>query len=319
MKTDFRLLKFRNNAAIQIASTVLLGVSMSFTVIPLCQAQWSEWVTNVEVDYSTNDNINNTFFDSATENDQTWELFASHGRIYQLTENSQLLLSAQTNGSIHHQFEQLDHIDIGAGLSMRHKFGVGPYRPWASIRLSGAHRFSRSVIRNGNLITAQLMLGKRLHERIDLSLNYTFDYRNSQSDNPITATDLSQVRTYPHESNSVFDLNGQSVGAQLHLLATQNLLLSLSYSFRDGDVVSTNEPGLIPGLGKIIDAIANDDALPGWAYRSNAHAHRYGVDANYALFDGHASINAGYQHIESDSDNFVYRSDIFRINFTYSF
>lgn len=313
-------MSYRSRNGVRKTSALLLS-GLVICCIPFkdCGAEWSEWIADAEVAYATNDNINNTFFDSARQSDQTWSLLASLGRIYQLSHSTRIQTSLDVGGGIHDEFDQLDHFDLGFRLAIRHKFGLGGFQPWAAASISSTHIFSRSVIRNGQLATARLELGKRLHERLDLVIHYSFDYRNSTSGGAIASSRLIQSGIDPNISKSVYDLNGQSLGTGLNWLASEQLLLSLGYTYRDGDVVSSNEPALVPSVAKIIDAVSMDDALPGWAYRFNANTHIYSLDANYAVFGGHASVNLGYRHTESDSDNFVYRNDVFRVSFIYSF
>lgn len=297
----------------------------------IAHAEWSEWIADAEVSYSTNDNINNSFFGQEERNEQIWNAFLSVGRIYQLTDRTRLQLAAQTGGGIHDDFSGLNQFDVGASLAIRHKFGLGAYQPWIRGSVTSNHIFSNSTIRNGQLTTAGVQLGKRLHDRFDVVVHYTFDYRIGQEDNALDREKLIARLNEDDKSNSVFDLNGHSIGAEFNFLVTEKFLVSLGYTYRDGDVVSSNDPaffGSVPGLdprARLVDAVATDDAFerdpgsPVWAWRTDADTQTYSVDANYALFGGHASLNFGYQRVKANARRFDYANDIFRVNLIYGF
>lgn len=282
-------------------------------------AEWTEWLADTEISYTFEDNINHAVFDAAEESDHVWNALVSAGRAYQLSDNTRFFVDARLDGSIHQDFDRLDQLNTGVSLSARHKFGLGLYQPWIRASASTSYIFSRSRIREGHKTTVGIDIGKRLHERLGLTLNYLFDFRNSEDSRRIDANKLIGVGINPGKSSSVYDIKGHSVGVQFDTLLTQQWLLVLAYNFRAGDIVSSNRPALIPRLNNIVEAIANDDAFPGWAYRADGKTHRYSVDANYAFLKGHASFNVGYEYVESDAGSFTYRNNLLRVNFNYSF
>lgn len=196
---------------------------------------------------------------------------------------------------------------------------MGPYQPWIRGSVSTGYIFSRSKMREGYTTTAGFDMGKALHERVDMTLSYHFDYRNSDNSQNISANKLIAAAIEPGKPSNVFDLKGHSIGIQLNGLITQQWLLVLAYNFRVGDIVSSNSPTLVPRINSIVNAIAIEDALPGWAYRADGKTHRYSIDANYAFLKGHATFNLGYEFIESHANPFTYRNNVFRLNFNYSF
>jgi len=291
-----------------------------FICLP-CRAygEWTEWLADMETSYSFHDNINNAMFNSAEEHDQVWNTSISVGRAYQLTDNTRLFANLYVDGNVHETYDRLNQLDTGVSFSLRHKFGLGAYQPWVRGSVSSGYIFSRSKIREGQTLTAGLDVGKALHERLDIMLSYRFDYRDSRNHKTVAATKLIAARIEPGKSNSVFDIKGHDVGIQFNTLLTQQWLLVFAYHFRYGDVVSSNSPALVPRIHRIVDAIAIDDALPGWSYRSEGITHRYAVDANYAFMKGRAAFNVGYEFIESHVDSFTYQNNQFRLNLNYSF
>ena len=296
-------------------STMILLVCWSDKVV----AEWTEWFADSEISYIFEDNINHAVFDVAEESDQTWNGMVSAGRVYQLSENTRFFADIRLDGNVHQEFDRLNQFTPSVSFSARHKFGIGPYQPWISGTVSTSYIFSRSRIREGYTTTAGFNLGKALHDRVDIALSYRFDYRNSRNTQIIDSNKLIAASIEPEKSSNVYDINGHSIGIQLNALITQQWLMTLSYNFRKGDIVSSNSPGLVPRINNIVKAIVIDDALPGWAYRAEGYTHRYSVDANYAFFKGHAAFNMGYEFVESYASSFTYQNNLLRVNFNYSF
>lgn len=308
MALSFQLLKISSG----IFSTLIL-------LVCLPDKAHAEWWADTELSYTFQDNINHAVFDSAEESDQVWNALISAGQAYQLSGNTRFFANVRFDGSVHHNFDKLNQLNTGVSLAARHKFGIGPYQPWIRGSVSTGYIFSRSRIREGQTATAGFELGKALHERLDLALSYRFDYRNSRNSRTIDANKLIAAEIEPGKSSAVYDIQGHSIGIKLNALLTQQWLLVLAYNFRDGDIVSSNSPALVPRINSIVDAITIDDALPGWAYRAESKTHRYSVDANYAFLKGHAAFNVGYEYIESHASPFTYRNNLLRVNFNYSF
>lgn len=297
---------------------ISLVFALSITTV---RAEWDEWLTDAEISFLAEDNINHAINDALSESDQSWNGFASVGRFYHFSGYTRLDIQAQLEGKVYHEFSDLNQLNTGLSLGIRHKFGLGAYQPWVKGTVSSAYIFSRSNIREGYQTHAEIELGKPLHERVDVILSYRFDYRNSQNGNQISLQKLNEAdfNFKQQQSSSVYDMTGHTVGLQINTALTEQLFLSLGYHYRDGDIISTSIPSNASVYQTIINAIVNDDALPGWAYRADGRTHIFSVDGSYAFFKGHASINLGYQYIEAHADSFNYRNNLFRVNFIYSF
>lgn len=282
-------------------------------------AEWTEFSASTEFSYSFQDNITHAVFDKDSENEQSWNALVSAGRSYQLSQNTRIFASAQIDAIAHKNFHQLNQLSVGGSVTARHKFGIGAFQPWLSSTVTTTHLFSKSKIRERQITTIGFDFGKQLYERFDISLNYRFDYHDSTSQKKIGKNRLIANKAPLEKPSTVFDLTGHSIGAQLNTLLTQQWLIIIAYHFRMGDIVSSNRPDLSSRLSGIIDAIAFDDALPGWAYKADAQTHSFSIDANYAFLKGHAAFNIGYEYTESHISSFNYRNNLFRVNLIYSF
>lgn len=282
-------------------------------------AEWTEWLVDAEGSYTFQDNINHAMFDSAEESDQSWNVKLSSGRVNQLTNNTRFFAAAFLDATVHHDFTNLNQVNTGVSLAVRHKFGLGPYQPWVMASVNSGYIFSRSRLREGYMTTAGIDVGKALHERFDVALSYRFDYRNSNNGQKVNNNKLINAGIRPGKASDVFDIKGHSVGIQFNTLLTQQWALLLAYNYRVGDIVSNNDPRLVPRISNIVDAIVIDDAMSGWSYRSDGETHKYSVDANYAFLKGHAAFNLGYEYSESSAESFTYKNSLFRVNVNYSF
>ena len=309
-------LQYRKKISFVLVSSLALGLSMTK---PVC-AEWDEWFADTEISFSTEDNINHAIDDTETKSDQTWGAFAAVGRTYHFSGFTRMDISAQLDGRVHHKFSGLNQINSGLKVGIRHKFGLGPYQPWIKGYVSSGYIFSRSKLREGIQTYTGIDLGKPLHDRIDMVLSYRFDHRESQRNNQYIAKRILKARGFdPDISSSVYDIKGHTVELQFNALLTQDLFLTAGYAFRDGDIVSTTRPSLASNHRQVVDAVVNDDAIPGWAYRAEGITHTYSIDASYTLMKGDASINLGYQHTEGHADPFTYRNNLFRLHFLYNF
>lgn len=303
----------------KLSFVLLLSLAVDLCMPTPVRAEWDEWLADADISFSAEDNINRAIFAQEERSDQYWNGSVSLGRFYHFSGFTRMDISAQFDGRIHHKYSRLNQATPGLRLGIRHKLGLGPYQPWIKGFVSSGHIFSRSKIRQGFLTHAGISLGKRLNERVDFELSYGFDYRESRDKNTIPRQRLLEAGLDPELSSSVYDLTGHSAGLQFNIAITEQLLMNLGYTFRRGDIVSTNSSSFAPRLERVADAIANDDAFPGWAYRADGISNTYSVNASYALMQGQALINLNYQHIAAHAKSFTYRNNVFRINFIYYF
>lgn len=299
----------------------LIYTSMVFTMLMsfnVC-AEWDEWISDAELSFTSDDNINRALFGKQERSDQYWSGFASLGRLYHVSGFTRFDLSARVNGRVHHEFSRLNQINTGLQLGVRHKFGLGPVQPWVRAYVDSGYIFSRSEIRNGFLTHAGIRYGQPINNRISVEIGYEFDYRESDDGRSIPNARLIQTGLPPNMSNSVFDLIGHSAKARLKFALTEQILLNLGYTFRAGDIVSVNNSLQAAEIQPIVDAVVNDDAFPGWAYRADGLTNVYSVTGSYAMLEGQALINVQYRHVASHARSWSYRNNVFRVAFNYRF
>ncbi len=304
-----------NNRSVLLRLCLVIALFASKSAL----AEWDEWLADADLSFSAEDNITRAVFGREEKSEQYWSGFFSLGRLYHFSGFTRMEISAQVDGRVHHKYSRLNQVNTGLRLGVRHKLGLGPNQPWIKGFVSSGHIFSRSKIRQGFLTQTGIRLGKQIHNRIGVEVGYLFDHRKSRDGNAISRQRLIETGLNPEISNSVYDLSGHSANLQLNIGITEQLLLNSGYTFRTGDIVSINSSLLASRLDRVADAVVNDDAFPGWAYRADGITHSYSVNASYAMMQGHAMINLNYQHSVARAKSFTYRNNLFRVNFIYYF
>lgn len=308
-----------NRGEVIIRFFIRTGMVVTMLMPFYVHAEWDEWVADAELSFTSDDNINRGLFGKEELSDQYWSGFASLGRLYHLSGFTRFDLSTRVNGRVHHEFSRLNQVNTGIQLGVRHKFGLGPAQPWVRAYVDSGYIFSRSEIRNGFLTNAGIRIGQPINHRISVEIGYEFDYRESDDGKSIPDVRLVQTGLTPNLSNSVFDLIGHSAKAQLKLALTEHILVNFGYTFRAGDIVSVNTNSQAAEIQSIVDAVVNDDAFPGWAYRADGLTNVYSATASYALLEGQALINLQYRHIASHARSWSYRNNVFQVAFNYRF
>lgn len=282
-------------------------------------AAWVEWIADAEIGYTFNDNINNSVFDSAKEDEHVFTPSLSLGRIYQLTNFTRLSATVDVAGQFHADFSRLNNISAGPAVAIRHKFGIGSFVPWVRAEATAALIESRSELRDGQIYTLGVQAGKRLHERVDVLIGYMYDHRNvsSESSEHVHMNDII--------SDDVYKLRGHKGFTNFNLLVAENLLLTLGYSLRDGDVAATVDSSRISmmeamNIWGITEAhVFDDDAISGSAYRVKATTHNFLAGLSYAFMKGHASANIGYQYYNGEASELTYVNNVFLASLNYSY
>jgi hypothetical protein len=123
----------------------------------------------------------------------------------------------------------------------------------------------------------------------------------------------------PGISGAVYDVTGRSAGVNTGYAWSNDLLVSASYAYRDGDVVSTTRPNRVIFFSSA--AVAADPAFgPGeFAYRLHAAAQIFALHASQAL-GRNSSLNLGFlrQITRADGGN-NYAKNVVDLSYLYSF
>jgi hypothetical protein len=269
----------------------------------------AERIADMDAGVSYDNNVSNGKFRSDVHGDLALEASTSQGVVSQFTDSNSVSATADLRGQSYTRFEGLNNLSLGGSLGYRDKFGVGALAPWISATLSAARLEYQNSVRNGWQYNAGMRAGKRLDERWNVGAEISYDRRTADH----TAS------LVPGISGAVYDINGRSAGINAGYAWSNKLLLSTSYTFREGDVVSTTRPN--PGIFFSSEAVAQDPAFgPGeFAYRLHAAAQILALRASQAV-GRNSSLNLGFlrQLTRGDGGN-NYVKNVVDLSYLYSF
>ncbi len=181
-------------------------------------------------------------------------------------------------GQLWDRFDAFNEIGAGASVDLRYRFGLERQAPWISLEdRAGYDRFHEST-RSGWDESLRLRGGITISERIVLEAGYLFENFAAPDD--------------------LFDLQGHSANARLTVNLTSSLQIALSYTYRDGDVISYAVPPRpdILLLTTEREAVTTFGTSPLYtAYRLRAQTHAVSISAGYAVNE-RLSVQVAYEY-----------------------
>lgn len=263
----------------------------------LAQAQSNDFF-DVSAAVHHDDNISRALLSSDRFADENLELLLSGGRLVQLRSQDTLTLFGSIGVNRFQQFDGLDNNSLNLGATLQHKFGLGAYAPALSTGLSWTRHDSETKVRKRDLLELSLDYRKRLSAEWDFAAGLTYEFNEGLEDSAKYASRYSP-------DNDIYDFEQTSAFASLDYTFRNFSSLSASYSYVDGNTVSSAlAPN--PALLAISDALAPDGAFPApagrmiVAYTLATKAHIYSLDWSLPI-GRDSSITAGYsrQQIEA--------------------
>lgn len=298
---------------IKAENSWLMG--MGLAVVPLIgQAEWVEWLADARVSAQYDDNLNTSFINAQTLEDFIWSGRLSGGRVYQINTGTRAYLMVQAGGDVHHRFEKLDQYTLGGNLTLTHKIGVGWQVPVLAITGSADEIVSASRLRSGYRAAGQLKISQwLLQDVLQAQLGYRIDHRDADD---LSHPDHPELARIP---GSVFDVNGHAVATNWLLTLAENLTFNAGYSWRWGDVTSTNLLDTVKWGRGNVRAIHKDDAWPGWVYRAYGTSQIWDAGLNYSFQEGHGLVSAGYRRVDTGAMTHQYVSNqiLFSVSLDY--
>ena len=207
----------------------------------------AQWTVDAEGAFVHDDNVSNAQREADILEDRSLTARAALGRVFALG-LWDAALRAEVRGARHDRFSGLDRLGLGVGAGIRRKLGIGLTAPW--IGLDAALREERydDDLRDGTRASLSASLGKRIEERLAVSVTAAYDRRSQRDDAPVTAL-----------SGRPFSLQGRSLGLRATYSLTERAELIAGLVRRNGDVVSSTRRNA--QIFAQSAAIANDPAL----------------------------------------------------------
>lgn len=302
-------MKQLDNPAIAIA--ILCGAGAYSAV---AQAQSNDFL-DVSVAVHHDDNIGRARLDSDRHADENLALAVSGGRLLQLRSQDTVTLFASLGVDRFVQFDGLDSQSLNLGANLQHKFGLGAYAPALSTGLSWTRHDSATKVREHDSLEWSLDYRKRLAPEWDFAAGVAYELNEGLEDGDGLASPYSP-------DNDIYDFDQASVFASLEYTLRNLSSLSASYSYVDGNTVSSAlAPN--PALLAIAEALAPDGAFPApvgrtvVAYTLATKAHLFSL--NWSVPIGRdSSLTAGYNRQQIQARAGVdYTNDRISLTFMY--
>jgi hypothetical protein len=251
----------------------------------------SDWTVATAGALSHDDNVSN----ARTHNDKVSDFSASETvsllQLIPIGESYSLAAGGALSGQIYDTLTGLRNGSIDGLLSLKKKWGLGAFAPWARAGISLGRADYQDGYRDATLYAASLELGKRIDERWNLWAKYAFERRAA------TAGDAE----YLGVSSDAFSQRGRSFAANAEYTVSERFSINLGSLLRHGDVVSTT---LTAAAGYYLllnsKAVAPDPTFgPGaYAYRLDGTTYGARLGAEYSL-TAHSLIGCGFQRFET--------------------
>ena len=294
---------------------LILFVVLSLAPVSSSQAEWVDWVLDAKLEYKFDDNINRSAFSEDKREDHLFSGQVSAGRFFQISGDSAKYtrLGATVDAELrgHDEFEDLNRVNIGATISLTHKFGLGWRVPWLNIRGSALRENVEDSDRNKNVYNVGLNLAKNFTERFQASVGVAYDIQDGQNDLP---------EITPGLPSDVYDLNRYILSTALNYQVTERILTTISYSYLDGDINGECTPG---NVGEVLDTITVDahtldGVFQGCRYRFDGYVHTMGIGSSYAL-GRHSALNFGFGYSSGGQGDLTYDNMQATVNFKYRY
>jgi hypothetical protein len=242
----------------------------------------AEWIADAEAAYVFDDNVSRAQRESDIRSDAAFLLHASGGYYFQLSDRTGATLSATLMREEHVRYSGLSHIGFGPSASIRTKLGVGPDAPWVRLSASALRREFDNDVRTGWLLSTAAAAGVRVTERVDVRAQLRLERQRADRSQALVAG----------ISGAAFDLDSFSVSLGADYTARRETTVSLGYSYRSGDVVSSTRRNR--AIFSVSEAIAPDPVFGAGiiAYRLDADSHIFDVRVSHALGE-RMSVNLG--------------------------
>lgn len=260
--------------------TILL-ILFGFLGIP-CQAMAGVVLLDVDLGYRFDDNLNRGETTRDQLSDQAIEAGFSAGYSQMLTPNSGIRLTGNLRLVDQDRYDDLSHLVTGVDLRYRIQPVAAYTAPWIQLAAGYEHqRFRDSEIRDGDLMQAELTLGKRFTDRIGTRAGYRREWRDARD-------------------TEVFEWQRRALFLGLDYRLDGDATLYLDLSRLDGELVFTATPN--PRYRRHAKAISDDPAFGARrAYRLESRASQFELGFNLPL-GASSALDIGVRYFDAEAE-----------------
>jgi hypothetical protein len=251
-------------------------------------AALGDWTLGADARLYHDDNVGNAQSRPDIVEDSVIGARLSIFQLFPLDDTYSVTVGGDLGGERFHRITGLSNASLGGAVSIRKKWGLGAFVPWARAGVSVARLDYDGSYRNAWDYRASLASGRRLDERWNVWADYVFERRAASA----------QTEEVPGLSGDAYSQDSHSVGLHLEYSLNERTFLALGLLGRHGDVVSTTS-----GSEQIFvssRALAEDPAFgpEAYAYRltGTTLGFRVGVDWSPTA---HSALGIGFERLDT--------------------
>ncbi len=265
-----------------LAALLILGA------VPL--AARADWTFGADASLRHDNNVGNAESSSAIVADSTIDARLTAFRVFPLGDSYSVTIGGDLGGETYRKLAGLDEASADGSLSLKRKWGLGAFAPWARAGISVARSSYDDSDRNAWDYRATLAAGRRFDERWNFWAEYAFERRAASP----------QMQVVPQLSGDAFSQDSHNLTANLEYSLRENTSLALTLLGRQGDVVSTSS-----GYSKYYagaQAAALDPAFGPRAYAykitGTTFGFRLGIDYSPTA---HSAFGFGFERLDTQA------------------
>ena len=254
-------------------------------------AAHGDWTVSTEAGLRHDSNVGNAQPASDIVADSTLKASVSMFQLLPLSDGYSVTVGGNLHAERYHQVTGLNNASVDAMLSLKKKWGLGPFVPWARAGITVGRSSYEFSYRNAWAYHATLAFGRRIDERWNLSAEYTFEDLVART----------QEEVVPGLSGDAYSQVDHSLRLNVEYALSGNVYLALGLMGRRGDVVSTTAPNY--NVYEVSRALAEDPAFgpEDYAYRIKGTTYGFRVGINYSP-TAHNLISCGFQRFDTRAD-----------------
>jgi hypothetical protein len=273
-------------------SAATLGAFAALVVLgAMPYAARSDWTLGAAAALRHDNNVGNAESPSDIVGDSTIDARLSIFQLFPLGESYSVTVGGDLNGEAFRRLTGLNNASLDGTISLKKKWGLGAFAPWARAGISVGRSSYEDSYRNAWNYRAMLASGRRIDERWNLWAEYAFDRRAASP----------RMEEVPGLSGDAFSQDSHNVAANLEYSLNENTSLALGLLGRHGDVVST--AGDSEKVYYAPRALAEDPAFgpEAYAYKLTGTTYGFRVGVNYAPTP-HSLLGLGFERLNTHAD-----------------
>lgn len=295
-----------------------LAILCSALAVSVAPPAAADWIADGNARFFFDDSVNRALTASGRKADFAFGTAASAGQFLQLNGSTSLTLTGDFRSDVYTQYGGLNQYSLGGTAALKEKLGLGAYAPWVSLSGSAWHADYQSAIRDSWFYNASITLGKRLSEKWDVQLEYS--YLRREADRTPATFEYDEK----YFSGAVFDQANHGLKLSAAYSYDDKTAFTASYAFRTGDAFSTNgqtDESLTDAITRVATAVTPDSVFGAnqVVYKIPASTNSFVLGASRAI-GAYSSVNLGYEHHwTSGSQGLTYHVNVVELSFLYSY